>query len=685
MTSNTQHAESGSSIGRRTFIKGVGAAGAAGVGLSGRAPGGLSPVGSADALPPLVIGGVAGAAVVGRFLRDADIILADSAPEGLTAPALRQSVYQTARTRKSTNASTIVDNQNLADGMRQTAYTDGKIAAIEKLNEEASLEDVQNAADTVAKDYFTTVKRNLLETYNESAKEFENLMLGLDSHPDADSTDVFTGHLVDNDPDYDLYFDNQTIEVVQSSETLPDGSVLDYTAVQVIEDNISWFANDSGSSGDQYDVVKSTDPTTEIKDGARGGDVSIRVTHDGNGFNFFEKVDWRPIWTQIEDVQSEVIGGLQNWTASVYDEVQSGSIDVSDLLTPREQAELLADDEEYPQAVADLIALNIPVDPDREATISFTERDITISGLMAPTSPPADGFVVGQTYDPAAEPWDLYFTYDPSRGSGGWSEYEVRISEGELRFTDEPMADVLFRVPTNVGTVEVVSSDFTETDSGGVWTADVSEQVERTTEEWTDYEPGIDGGTVTFTALPDESADFDIVANDGGEETVSASQFTEIDSTTFEVETDLGISEVESVAAHINRADITEAVSIYSEDGSAEYETVQISDEFTLEKLEDSEGNTYGEAEFSQSEPQDDTNYITQEEWDELEQQNQELIDKYEEAASGDDSLFGGGGFDFGEFGEIPAGATAAAAGVAVVVVIVGVLRQVASFYLPGR
>ena len=176
---------------RKTAI-GIGAA--AGVGLSGRAPGGLSPVGSADALPPVAIGGIAGAAVVGRFLREADALLADSAPEGLTADALRESVYQTARTRKSTNATTIVDNQNLADGMRQTAYTDGKIAAIEELNEEASLEDVQNAADTVAKDYLTTVKRNLLETYNESAKELENLMSGLDSHSDADSTDVFTGH-----------------------------------------------------------------------------------------------------------------------------------------------------------------------------------------------------------------------------------------------------------------------------------------------------------------------------------------------------------------------------------------------------------------------------------------------------------------------------------------------------------
>ena len=682
MTSDTQHTESGSSIGRRTFIKGIGAAGATGVGLSGRAPGGLSPVGSADALPPVVVGGIAGAAVVGRFVREMDLLTADSPTDGLGPDALNNQLYQFAKRRKSNNASTLVDNTNLSDGVTNTAYTDGKIAAIEKLNEEVSLEEVQSAADDAAAEYLTTVQKNLLKSWNESVDELQAMAESVEESS-LGNREVFPN----NTTTIGTSRDDAVVSPSgfgSETETLPNGEDFEVKYPALLSP-ANADDDEDGSEGTNHTPINEN-VSNQISglDNVYEVDPEIRVRlSDVGTITYLKHDEWNEIWEQLVDAENEVLGGLQNWTANVYSEVQSGSIDVADLLTPREQAELLADDEEYPQAVADLIALNIPVDPDREATISFTERDITISGLMAPTSPPEEGLNVGETYDPSAEPWDLYFTYDPSRGSGGWSEYEELIAEGELRFTEEPYADLLYRVPTNLGTVEVVSDDFEEVD-GGLWAADVSEQLGRTTEEWTDYQTGIDGGTVTFESLPDEAAEFDITTNQGDTETVAASDF-EADGDEWTVDTSLGIAEVESVTAHIDRATIEEAISIYSEDGSANYETVQIREEFTLDRLEDSDGNEVESAEFSRTEPQDDENYITQEEWDELEQQNQELIDKYEEAAGSDDGLFGGGGFDFGEFGEVPAGATAAAAGVAVVVVIIGVLRQVASFYLPGR
>ena len=687
MTSDTQHAESGSSIGRRTFIKGVGATGAAGIGLSGRSPGPGSggAVGGAQALPPVAVGLTAGAAA--WAVREIQAELLEEPTDGLGPEALQNQVYQIARARESTNASTIVDNSNIADGMRHIAYTDGKIAAIEELNQENSLEDVQSAAEDAAGEYIATVEKNLLKTWNEAVEELESLVSNVRELDELSQYDVFDLP-VDIDRESDIGSPDYPILYLSDMEDtwdveLANGETFD-TKYLSSTDPGEW-----DNSGDATRWSPTEGSTSNLYRGGGIGASYVPDTYvryepvDGSSRSYMNYDDWGPIWDEIQDVRSEVFGGLQNWTANVYADVQSGSIDVSNLLTPREQAELLADDEEYPQAVADLIALNIPVDPDREATISFTEQDITISGLMAPTSPPEDGFTVGETYDPSAEPWDLYFTYDPSRGSGGWSEYEERISEGALRFTEEPYASVLYRVPTNLGTVEVVSDDFEEADDG-VWTADVSDQLGRPTEEWTDFQTGVDGGTVTFGSLPDEPAEFDITTNQGDTETVIAEDF-EADDDEWTVETSLGIAEVESVTAHIDRATIEEAVSVYAEDGSADYETVQISDEFTLDRLEDSDGNEVESTEFSRTEPQDDENYITQEEWDDLEQQNQELIDTYEEATSSDDGLFGGGGFDFGEFGEVPTGATAAAAGVAVVVVIVGVLRQVASFYLPGR
>ena len=656
MSTNT---ESESCIDRRTFMKGISVTGAAAVGVG--LPRG--PVGEVEALPPLVIAGAyaAGTAAsgvsVGWALREFEIVGADSPPEGLTGEALSQEVAQTARTRKSTNASTIVDNQNIGEGIKHTAYTDGKIAAIEKLNEEVSQEEVQDAALSTVYEYEETVLRNLFETWNESVLELDTMGELLDNHPDVSIDSVFDAEL----------------EVGKSGSSTYE------------------FSNGNEMEVHRAIYVDQRNGTAEAVFNpffvSYGGSWDGKTYFEVNGSHIYLSRDvWSSILDSLESVFSEVSDGLQNWVVNVYSEVQSGSIDVEELLTPREQAELLSDDEEYPQAVADLIALNIPVDPNREATIAFDERDITISGLMAPTSPPENGFQTGESYDPEAADWDLYFTYDPSLGSGGWAEVEPTISEGELVFTDEPYAETLYRVPTTQGvTVEVVADDFTESDGGGTWIVDVSDQIERTAEEWTDFETGIDGGTITFTALPDVAADFEIVTNQGDTETVSASDFD--GDGPYTVETGLGIAEIDEVTAHVDRATIAEGedVGIYSEDGESEYETVQIREPFTIESIEDSDGNEVGESDFSRTEPQNDENYITQDEWDELQDQNQELIDKYEEAASNDDSLFGGSGFDgFGDI-PVPGGATAAAVGVGVVVLVLGVLRQIASFYLPGR
>lgn len=655
-------------IDRRTFVKGLGVAGAAGVGLSGRSPGPAA-VGDAEAIAPIVVAG--GAVALGWALREFEVVGSDSVTDGLGPDALHQNTYQIVKTRESTNASTIVDNGNILDGVKNTAYTDAKVVAIEKLNQELSLSEVKGPALDEAKAYLTTVQKNFLKSWNESVNELDSLSNSVEASSTS-HTSIFIG----KDDEVDSGYKPESVTPGTETVTLADGT--DFT-VKNFEVNHHLGGVSSGFN------TWSPLGTNEL-DGSWNEPLWIGVSDpDGSDDAKYLYSDvWQSLWSDMVAVESEVLGGLETWVDNVYSSVQTGDIEVSELITPRERAAMLSDDEEYPQAVADLIALNIPVDPDREATITLQDRDITLSGLMAPTSPPADGFVVGQTYDPTAAPWDLYFTYDPSKGSGGWTDVETQISEGTLVFTSEPYESSLYRVPTNAGTVEVTSSDFTESDSGGTWTADVSGQLERVETEWTDFEAAIDGGTVTFTALPSEPAEFDITATDGDSETVTGSEFTDNGDGTYSVETGLGISEVDTVKSRIDRWNVTdgESVSVFSEDGSTGYETIQIKEPFTLDKLEDSEGNTYGQSEFSQTEPQTDSNYITQEEWDSLEQQNQELIDKYEESTKSNDGLLGGGGW-----GDIVpgGGAGALAVGVAVSVGAIAVLREGIKFYLPGR
>jgi hypothetical protein len=85
-----------------------------------------------------------------------------------------------------------------------------------------------------------------------------------------------------------------------------------------------------------------------------------------------------------------------------------------------------------------------------------------------------------------------------------------------------------------------------------------------------------------------------------------------------------------------------EEIKFYSETGETQYETIQLDQTFEIKGFTDSEGNSYTESNFERSEPQTDTNYITEEEWKEQQQRNDELIQKYEESQAGGG---GAGGF----------------------------------------
>ena len=275
------------------------------------------------------------------------------------------------------------------------------------------------------------------------------------------------------------------------------------------------------------------------------------------------------ITTKMQDVRN----GLIMWVDGVYGDVQAGTIDTGELLTPREQAQLTTDDEDFPQAIADLQALNIAVDLDREAEVYLPDLDATIYGQFAYTG---DTQLEVGTVDPNATdvdgnevyPGSFYFTYDISRGEGTWGDYNSGIDGGLLTFTAEPYAETVYTVQTAAGeTVEVTSSDFSD-NGDGTWTADLSGQLE-------------------------------------------------------------------------NAITSAEEIKFYSETGETQYETIQLDSTFEIRGFTDSDGNEYNKSNFERSEPQTDDNYISQEEWEEQQKRNEELIEKYEDSQSNGGSTTG--------------------------------------------
>ncbi|RLM62402.1 hypothetical protein DVK07_19205 [Halorubrum sp. Atlit-26R] len=317
--------------------------------------------------------------------------------------------------------------------------------------------------------------------------------------------------------------------------------------------------------------------------------MRINVTGpDGDSFNYLEISVWQSVNNEIESAFQNVRDGIDTWVTNVYGEVQSGEIEISSLITPRDRAEMLSEEETEAQAISDLAALNIPIDPQREATITITETGATLSGTIGLTDESDGPIESGETYDPSTFAGDVYFTTDVSQLSGSWDGYNSGVDGGTITLTSQPYEGTVYNVTTTAGeTVSVPASDWTD-NGDGTWSYDAS---------------------------------------------------GELDTTTTEVE----------------------SVSYESADDQTQYETLLISKEFTVDKLTNKEtGEEASSASFDSSEPQDDSNYISQEEWNQLEEQNQELIEKYEESQNTGGAgagWFGDGSPDVGLIAAVVGGA----------------------------
>jgi hypothetical protein len=546
-------------IDRRTFIKGAGVATGVAATGAGAHQLDLAPVQDAEAIPPLVIGAgiAAGGVALGWALREFEVLGQDDPPEGLTADALQQQVYQIARTRESTFGSTITDNRNILVGIENAAYVEGKLAAIEALNNEESQSSVQDKATSAVHAYRKTVVQNFLDSVTELLAEFQNLLTSVDSHPDLALADA-------------IYYDN--------ANTLTGASTLTQESMTLDGDTYTWkyldLTTESGNQRMQLKPDDSVSPPVATFSAGASGDILVDTPY--GVVNYSQTLQpGEQILTDLFASFANVSDGLITWVESVYSQVQAGDIDVSDLITPRERAAMMTDDGKYPQAVADLLALNVPVDFEREATVSLDwhDDDVTLNGTLAITSPP-DNLATG-TYDPEADSLgSVYLTYDVGEGEGIWTAYDDAkgVDGGTVEFESKPYQDVTYDILTNYDeTASVTAGDFTEgTDGSGntVWTVDVSDQLDNSIAE---------------------------------------------------------ISEV----------------TYYTDTDETRYETIQMEGTFTIEKFTNTEtGEQADSASFTSSEPQDDTNYVTQEEWDQLQQQNKELIEKYEDSQSGGGGIF---------------------------------------------
>lgn len=547
-------------VSRRNFLRATaGGIGAATVGTAGL----YESTEEAEAIAPAVIGvGIAGSMAAGWLLSKYSPLSPDDPSDGLSAPALELNIYNNATKRKSNNKSTFIDNKNIIGNLDQSLYSEAKVAAIESLNTGAAKADVEAAATTAINEQVTTVIKNLLNSWNATCTEYQNAINALDAHTNTSHTNVFAQQHFDwwtNGADTNGYTYQK---VVTKNITLPNGDAFTLNQVQHKGDNgngyinkITWSPLSWGVSGGYSDTdISISDPYTELT--------------NESGLKYMQFSDWNNIYSAIKTQQTNTTDGIILWIDEVYSKVSAGELDTADLLTASDLSKLSSEQETMSQAQADLQALNIPTNLEREAEVYIPSIDATIYGALAVTG--ERSVSLGQI-DPSTETEDFYITYDTSTGTGVWNDYTNAINTGTLEFTSEPYADTVYTLTTTAGeTIELTSTDFTKQSS-------------------TSYTVGLSSSLETPT--------------------------TEVDTISFK-----------------------------SSSTSTKYETVQLTEVFEIKSFTDSDGNTHDAAYYSGPyQVQDDTNYLTKAEWDEMKKQQQDLIEEYnqetEAAASG-----GGGG-----------------------------------------
>ena len=605
----------GPSMGRRGLMKGIGATAAAGVAVGHPA----GPVQESEAIAPVVAGGVAAAGIgagigFGWTLRDQEVEDDIDAVQEARVEEVAANVFNMFGDRRRQNQSTFIQNAQILDGVEHVAWAESKIEAIREIADGKSEDEALDAFHSELDEYESTIKRNFIRGWNSTVQMLDTQAQALGDDEDEgiegleglDVFGVFRGIHFSDETEHEYVFedflngdvedpestdpgDSLTVDISHDDERneyeLPNGEIVQVSSYYwggASTSHVTPVELDTTSgSSDVFDTLIYV-ANLDIYDSTSRSDLSYNFVND-NARPILSFSEWNAVWTDIDDTFQSIRDGGNDFVPAAYDQVQSGDLDPTDLLSERELAELTTDDEEFPQALMDLRALGVSVNAEREAQIHLTDIDAEVFGTIGYTG---DGTLETGMVDPETDDEDYFLTYDISRGEGTWSAYDddSGVDGGVVTFTQQPFEETSYYFDTGAGeTVTATADDFQ------AWDA---EEQEGTTDNFAD---------VWIVDLSDQ----------GLEDTVTT----------------------------------LEQVEYYSEVEESKFETVELAQEFEIVTFRDGDGEEYAEADYSRSEPHDDDNYLTQSEWEDRRDEQEKIVEEVEEAL--DDARDGGGAGGF--------------------------------------
>ena len=376
---------------RGVMRRGLIASGATlGVGYAGSRTGAI---GGARAAVPIV--GFAAISLGYLAVAGAEKYLGDSRDySGYTGgDALHLQLEKGALAMKSANERVMTSIQNNLVNSKNIAFSKGKIAAIEVMNNDGSEADAVNSMNNAVEDYYSTIQTNIITHFEAQAKQIVHHYQQVKNNSGLDRANVFA---MDRDNVGSVGDPDGNASEISTSVTLVDDSTLGYTAFE---------ASPSGFNATQF-TATGLPMYWQLKKA------------DGSGkITYLSVPDFKSAFNECVTKSDEVKSTLSGFVSDLYAQYSSGDIPTEDLVDPITAATELGQNyggDAEQSAFASM--LGIPTSADQAVTMTIHRPDgnVTIlADIYTDYTPPDTGEFVKETrYEPTTWEKPIYIAYE---------------------------------------------------------------------------------------------------------------------------------------------------------------------------------------------------------------------------------------------------------------------------------
>ncbi|MDB9235350.1 hypothetical protein [Halorubrum ezzemoulense] len=379
----------------RKAAVGLGATAAVGSGASRM---GVSPVGTAAAVPPIVIGGVGGIAAAKAadyLIKNVNSPFTGSSNEDYTdanADAVHQQIRENALSARQSDIAVFGTFENLLNSSSNYVIAEAKKAAIDVLNTDGQTQDAVNAAKAEVDKFYSTQEKNLIAHFEAQYSKLNNWVAQADNTEGLSSGDVFSQDSNSNKI--------VSINSSQSSYQLVNGNSYEYTEYKAQNSNsITVLTNNPNPSDpDKFTSVLPVD----------GGEV--KKVFDNSDQSLFEDIQ-----TQHSNIASE----METWVNGVAGSYKSGDINTSDLISPSDLTGDSQTQDGYSFAGASLASMGIK-SSDFALEIELVESGEVVEGSIYHNDDSISSLQKDVKYDPETDiSGTVYIAYNVTDSSSG--------------------------------------------------------------------------------------------------------------------------------------------------------------------------------------------------------------------------------------------------------------------------